>query len=180
LGWMLALCDPTKKLNAPATPARATRASWHNRSGERVVVELDRPRDIILVRSLRSSALVTMHASMGTRPDWIDEPLKCYPTPATHGGGARIIGECIGRHRYIEGSYCPLRWEPSPLSIAEARADYIAWWRGLDELVWRLANKLTRFLATPPRAPRLPWHTRNDARPQDAAVSRATSERLSD
>src|SRR5262249_44753954 len=115
LGSMLALCDPAVKLNAPATPARATRASWHNRSVERVVVELDGPRDVILVRSLRTSALVTMHASMGTRRDWIDEPLKCYPTPATHGGGARIVGECIGRHRYIEGSYCPLRWEPSPL-----------------------------------------------------------------
>jgi hypothetical protein len=50
---------------------------------------------------------------------------------AGHVGG-RV--PCEGRNRYSWGSYCPLRWEPSPIDIALARAEYAAWHRGLATL----------------------------------------------
>ena len=94
-----------------------------------------------MVRSLRTSALVTMHAMMGTRPDWKSEHPHPLPVAATKGPGPKIFGECRRKNWYSDGSYCPLRWWPSPISIAEARADYIAWWRGLVQLAGTEAER---------------------------------------
>jgi len=164
LGELLALVDPRVENNAPAGSLEFLRkkfsASWPRRNGARVRVELEPPRDVILVRSLRTCALVTMHARMGTRPDWFPDIPKPEHVPSARGSNPKIVGECRGRNYYSTGAYCPLRWEPSPLAIAEARADYLAWWRGLDQLARSI--RLEKFSALAPAAPEMPWHkTRN-------------------
>lgn len=150
MGDLLALADPRSKADA-APPVDG----WIRRDGkmEKAGVLLDRPRDVILVRSLRTTALVTMHAGMGTRPDWREEsPL---PEMVARGAHPVVIGSCEGKNRYSPGSYCPLRWSPSPVAIAEARADYLAWWRGLSRLTETLY--LEDFLPLMPGAPEMPW-----------------------
>lgn len=115
-------------------------------------------RDYGLVGAMRTAALVTMHARMGTRPDWReDEPI---PRPVMSERGPTrpaIVGECIARCRYMTGSYCPLRWEPSPVLIAQARADYTAWYAGLTLLAKNL--DLDRWEPVGPEAPALPWRS---------------------
>lgn len=140
---------------SPAAPARKPRAGWFAAPGKWKSVELDRPRDVIMVRSIRTAALVTMHAAMGTRPDWCDETPQCYPVPARCGPGNQLIGERTGANYYTEGSCCPLRWEPSALEIAAARADYVAWHHGLVTLAEML--DLSDHIAQPPAAHACPW-----------------------
>jgi len=118
-------------------------------------------RDVLLVRTLRTSALVTMHAKMNSRPDWREEPPRPCRIQAERGRNRpKIIGECKGRDRYTIGSYCPLQWEPSPISIAELRADYACWHRGLTTLAQTL--ELDEHIALPPTAPALPWAGEKD------------------
>jgi hypothetical protein len=156
LGDLLALVEPRPAKTAPA-PIRSSMAGWTNTHGEQVRVRMPPPRQAILVRTLRPSALVTAHAAMGTRPEWHVEPPKPQGVPSTRGHGPKIIGECRGRNYYSTGSHCPLLWEPSPIVIAEARADYLAWWRALALLARGLHGKLRRYKPLPPRAPEMPW-----------------------
>lgn len=116
----------------------------------------DRPRDVLLVGSLRTAALVTMHAIRGSRPDWREDPPVPIPTPARKGPNAMILGECRGRNLYSLGAHCPLIWEPSPLSIVSSRAEYVAWHHGITELAGML--DLAKFTALTPKAPPTPWN----------------------
>lgn len=150
LGDLLALADPRR---CPPKPRRSTVVRWN---GARVH-QVPPPREVLLVRSLRTSALVIQHARMGTRPDWQEGPPRPVPVLAATGGQPAVMGVCKGRNRYTIGSFCPLRYEPSPLSIAAQRADYVAWWRGLNALVGLLASPLVDHVATEAVAPELPW-----------------------
>src|SRR5215471_14721459 len=73
LGDLLALCDPTQD-SRTTTEERPTTVAWPTRAGGVKRMVLQPPRRVLLVRTLRTSALVTMHAKMGTRPDWREEP----------------------------------------------------------------------------------------------------------
>lgn len=115
----------------------------------------DQPRDVLLVGGLRTGALVTMHAVRGTRPDWIAEAPAPQPVPALRGPNAMIVGECRGRNLYNTGAHCPLRWEPSPLSIISSRAEYAVWHHGLVRLAAGL--ELEKFIALPPKVSPTPW-----------------------
>lgn len=116
---------------------------------------MNKPRDVLMVGGLRTSALVTMHAIKGSRPDWTEEPPKPIPTPATKGPNAMILGECKGRNLYSLGAHCPLIWSPSPLSIVSSRAEYVAWHHGITQLAETL--ELAKFIALPPKASQTPW-----------------------
>ena len=156
LGNALALIDPCS-LTPAQREEQSTQVRWRNRQGTLITAKLDGPRDVLLVRSLRTSALVTMHANAGTRPNWVTEQLRPQYVPAVKGPGPAIYGKCLGRHRYTPGSCCPLQWVPNPITVAEARADYLAWWRGLDQLAAILANQLEKFTPLAPAAPEMPW-----------------------
>jgi len=161
MGDLIALADPrspgARKPRQPvglptSQSTRVTTARW--RSG-RVTAVMDPPRDVILVQALRTAAIVVMHASMGTRPDWREVMPRPEPVPADRGPNVKIVGECRGKWLYTAGSYCPLTWAPSPIAIASARADYLAWWRGLARLA--LVLRLDDFEPLPPTAPEMPW-----------------------
>lgn len=128
----------------------------------------DRPRDVIMVGGLRTSVLVTAHAVKGTRPDWFEESPKPRPTPAQKGPNAAIFGECKGRNLYSLGAYCPLIWNPSPLSIVSSRAEYVAWHDGLTQLAKTL--RLAKFTPLPPKASRTPWLTPAEPRGQPIQI----------
>lgn len=143
--------------------SKAPQGGWGKR-GEKAVKDwfgetprqsYDRPRDVIMVGGLRTSALVTMHAVRGTRPDWIEDSPRPRMVPALTGSNAMIEGRCEGRNRYSLGSYCPLKYEPSPLSIISSRAEYVAWHNGLMKLSQTLV--LAKFVALPPKASQTPW-----------------------
>lgn len=121
----------------------------------------DKPRDMLMVGTFNPKVLVTVHAMAASRPDWRDDD----PTPgrvlSTNGKDARVEGECRGRNLYTAGSYCPLEWDPSPVSIIQARADYVVWWEALDKLAATV--ELARFKLLPPRAAVAPWLGDRDA-----------------
>lgn len=135
-------------------PVKATTAGWTGKHGQRMKAE-NRPRDMLMLGALRTKALVTMHAIQGTRPDWRDDVPKPSQVPAATGSNAKIVGECRGRNLYTLGSYCPLQWEPSPVSVITARAEYAAWWEALRYLSDRLV--LAKHVALPPSAAPSPW-----------------------
>jgi hypothetical protein len=112
-------------------------------------------RDVLMVSGISTKMLVRSHAVKATRPDWREEP----PTPskimAERGPNVKVIGECLGRNRYTSGSHCPIQWEPSPISILQTRADYLAWHHGLVMLAQTV--ELEKFIILPPSAPQLPW-----------------------
>lgn len=148
--------------NAQSKP-RAPRGGWGGAGAKAVKAMFgeaprpvhDRPRDVLLVGGLKTSALVTMHAIKGNRPDWIEENPVAKPTPAQKGPNAAIFGECKGKNLYSLGACCPLIWNPSPLSIVSSRAEYVAWYDGLTQLARTL--RLAKFTPLPPKASRLPW-----------------------
>ena len=156
LGDLLALIDPRPRETQPATSPGST-ARWTDRQGKIVATHVKPARDVILVRTLRPAALVTAHASAGTRPDWKTDIPKPQWVPSVRGHGPKIYGECKGKNYYTPGSYCPLAWAPSPLDIAEARADYLAWWRALALLTRQLTGRLVRYTPLAPAAPEMPW-----------------------
>jgi len=155
LGDLVALVDPRPRITT--REFRKTNVSWNSRRGTKVQVELEPPRDVLLVRTLPTAALVIAHAKMGTRPDWVPEAPRPRMVPALKGNGPAIIGERRGRNWYSTGSCCPLVWEPSPIAIAQLRADYLAWWRGLRTLSHQLLFELERYNPLPPAAPEMPW-----------------------
>jgi hypothetical protein len=163
MGDLIALADP----RPPAVPksGRTTRVGWW-RSGSRrngsahpgatswITEAVPAPRQILLVRSLRTAALVVTHAKLGTRPDWHAEVPRAVPVVGER-GRPKLVGEAHGKNRYSAGAYCPLRYEPSATSIAEERADYVAWWRGLSRLAKEL--ELDEMRVEGPEAVEMPW-----------------------
>lgn len=161
LGGLISVNDMTGRANgqrrAPkvgwgAAGTKALKAWW----GEKGAAPAhDRPRDVLLVGGIRTAALVTMHAIKGSRPDWIEE----FPRPtwvsSSHGSNPRIIGESFRKNVYKTGSYCPLSWEPSPLSVIASRAEYAAWHHGLTVLAQTI--DLSKFIVLPPKASPTPW-----------------------
>lgn len=145
-------------------PARTPKGTWGN-AGKKAVEGWfgkgagepirGKPRDVLMLGGLRTSALVTMHAIKGTRPDWIEDSPRPSMVQALKGPNAMIIGDCRGRNLYSLGSYCPLKYEPSPLSIVSSRAEYVAWHNGLTKLSEML--QLEKFIALPPKASQTPW-----------------------
>lgn len=146
--------SPPRKPKAGWGPAGAKALNaWFGDGAAKPV--RDRPRDVLMVAGLRTAALVTMHAVKGTRPDWVEETPKPCAVPALKGTNAMIDGECRGRNLYSAGSNCPLRWEPSPLSIVSSRAEYVAWHHGLTLLAQTLQTE--KFNPLPPKASQTPW-----------------------
>lgn len=165
LGSLIRIADPRSSpvLHRPANSPRPTRVGWHiGQNGHIKRSTVRPPRQTIAVRALRTNALVPMYAKWGIRPDWHDEPPS--PSPVYRGSKVAITGECRGKNLYTIGSFCPLEWSPSPLSIAQLRADYLAWWRGLKILSNTLI--LEDFHVLPPRASEMPWNN-VDTEPQD-------------
>lgn len=119
-----------------------------------------------VIRPLRTEALIVMHAKMGTRPDWFSGPPTCSRITGRNGkpivqllSGERIEqGRTKGRH-YGPGARCPLKWEPTPESIALDRAEYAAWHRGLCVLAAALRDALIEHVPHAPAAPEQPWNT---------------------
>lgn len=165
LGDLVALVNLNRRGEQPE-PQRKSRVRWgvydftirgkRRRRGAEVVA-IDPPRDVMMVKSLHTAAIVTQHARMGTRPDWREEPSRPVMVEPDRGprNRGKVIGESIGKDRYATGSYCPLRWEPSPISVAEARVDYLVWWRALLRLSRTL--ELAEFVTLPPDMPEMPW-----------------------
>jgi hypothetical protein len=89
---------------------------------------------VLIFKSINVAALVTSHAIMRTRPDWTSVDPKPLPVPASHGCGNKIVGECRGKNHYTNGTYCPLRWLPSPIGVVLGRADYHVWREALVKL----------------------------------------------
>src|SRR5262245_23588633 len=94
----------------------------------------------------RSAVLVIIHAKMGTRPKPWEGPKSIFPVRDE--SRIRIVGKSYGRPRlgrggafryYTEGSYCPLRFEPSLEEVAWSRAEWLCWRSGLVALVADLA-----------------------------------------
>jgi hypothetical protein len=112
-----------------------------------------RPRDVLFVSTINVTALVITHAVMGTRPKWKSGMPRPYQIPGRR--GPMIVGECRSKNLYTAGSYCPLRWSPSPAEIVLGRADYHLWHRALGSLTQTL--NLTEHEALPPAAPAAPW-----------------------
>lgn len=125
-------------------------------------------RDVLLVNSHRTKVLVTTHAIRGSRPEWYDEPPQPNRILADKGKGPKIVGECKGRNLYTAGSYCPLRWEPSPLSIVMARAEYAAWYAGMSQLAARL--DLVDHIALAPAAAPTPWLDAPVSKPEPVVI----------
>lgn len=123
--------------------------------GVRVKVQ-ERARDVLLLRTISPAVLVTTHAIKRSRPDWSagghPQPAQI---PAARGSGAMMIGTCVAKNRYSEGSYCPLQWIPSPMEIVLGRADYHVWHQALVRLSGSL--ELTEYEASPPSASATPW-----------------------
>jgi hypothetical protein len=137
---------------AARVPGRASEAGYYDRDAAPPAFA---PRDVLIFKSINVAALVTHHAVMRTRPDWTSAQSRPYPTPAAHGRGSRIVGECRGKNLYSAGSYCPLRWSPSPIDVVLGRADYHVWRKALIKLSETL--ELDEHEALPPAASAAPW-----------------------
>ncbi|WP_445490221.1 hypothetical protein [Rhodopseudomonas sp. RCAM05734] len=132
---------------------------WFGPGGERP--QRDRPRDVMMVGTFNPKVLVTVHAMGASRPDWREDDPMPGRVLSTNGKDAMVEGKCEGRNRYSAGSYCPLEWDPSPLSIIQARADYVVWLEALHDLA--ASVELTKFTLLPPRAAVAPWFGDKDA-----------------
>jgi hypothetical protein len=115
----------------------------------------DRPRDVLLLNTVDVAALVITHTIKGTRPDWRSAQMRPVPTLAERSALSVVIGKSKGKNLYTTGAYCPLRWEPSPLSVVLARADYLVWWDAIERLAGTL--ELAEHQLLPPAAARTPW-----------------------
>jgi hypothetical protein len=132
----------------------------------------------IMSAKFNPQALVVNMAARGTRPEWNFAhpvprrrfvPTKTKPRPLVHGiDGDGDVVEMMkneGRARKRDGEYTlgmsprsPIEWcDPSPLKVADARAEYVAWHSALIALAGDLAGKLSSFEPTLPAAPARPW-----------------------
>lgn len=169
MGPAIGLVDPRPKT------ARDTTIGYRDRHRDKIGwrTETVAPaRDVIMVRSLRTANLVIMHAAKGTRPEWGEERPRPYPVKAR--GRPKMIGECRGKGLYTEGSHCPISWEPSPIAMAQERADYLAWWRGLAQLASTL--ELAAHTVLPPAAPEFPWNEPAAGRAQPPRIFKVGTE----
>ena len=114
-------------------------------------------RDVIIVRSLNTTYLVEHHAILASRPGFNPTKPRPHRVLASHGprGTAKVEGKSWGQNRYSPGAHCPLRWSPSPITIAQQRLDYAAWHLGLVTLAQTL--ELQEHQALLPAAPARPW-----------------------
>jgi hypothetical protein len=161
LGELVAIADARRYDPRPSPRARThTFITYRDKYADKIgwrTEQVAGPRDLINIRSVKIAALVTMHAGMGSRPDWREEPPRPVAIMTERGRYAPVlIGECRAKDLYTTGSHCPLRYEPSPQTIAQARADYLAWWRGLSTLAATL--QLADHDVLPPAAPEYPWN----------------------
>jgi hypothetical protein len=119
-----------------------------------------------LVRRMKAqtSALVQVHARMGTRPRWDVGPLRLVRIlgknhkPVVH-------GVTRGR-RYAAGAYCPLQLDPPPQEIVSARFEYFVWRAALERITtlaesWKDAS----FAPQQSTAPWRPWLTGEEREP---------------
>ena len=114
------------------------------------------PRDVLLVQTIPVSVLVHSHAIKGTRPNgWRTSEMRPIKTRAERGPLAKIIGVCKGKNSYSSGSYCPLQWQPSPIGLVLARANYFAWWQALAQLAKEV--QLAEHIALSPSVSPAPW-----------------------
>lgn len=119
-------------------------------------------RDLFDRIKVNSLALVLLHAQMGTRPPWDVGPIERRPV-----GGKQpkvfwpdgVEGSKRAGY-YSPGAHCRITFEPTLITIAEARAEYFVWWQALDHLVAVISTlPLEAYGATPPRAVPTPWLT---------------------
>ena len=61
-----------------------------------------------------------------------------------------------GRDRYPSGAFCQLVWDRAETILLE-RADYAAWWAGLDLLAHELVGTLASISVLAPAAAQRPW-----------------------
>jgi hypothetical protein len=134
--------------------------------------------DAVMCASFNPQALVVACGAQGVRPKWKFEtpkarqrfsPTATKPRPLVYGidadGDLVEMKKNRGRAFKRDGEYrlamsprSPLEWcSPTPLTIADARAEYVAWHAALDTLAHDLAGKLRNFEVTPPAAPFMPW-----------------------
>lgn len=135
--------------------------------------------DAIMQSLFDPRSLVMCHAMQSTRPKWEFETPSPYPITISERNAAgayrertRVVGvdgdgEVIDlkphRSARARGLYdlafaprSPLQWgDPSPLAVAEARAEYLAWHDALTHLAKVLV--LDEFEVLPPSAARVPW-----------------------
>lgn len=130
---------------------RATVAGHYDRDGGAPL--RDERRRTLLIASTNRTALVQKHAVFRSRPEWRHEDLTVEGVAA--GRGFALVGECRGKNLYTEGSYCPLRYTPSPLQIVLDRADYLLWHQALTTLAETL--ELSEHEAIKPAASAAPW-----------------------
>lgn len=104
--------------------------------------------------SFETSALVQMHARMGTRPIWQMGQVTLRRVLGRN-GKPTVNGISRGG-RYGVGASCPLVLDPPAAEIACARAEYWVWH---SALTWLAAESWTLDDHTPlpPRAAALPW-----------------------
>lgn len=171
MGDLIALADPRPP---SARPKRETIIGYNDRHADKIGwrTEKVKPREFIMVRTLRTANLVAVHAQMGTRP-MLDMP-RPHWIEAERGPRNRpkLVGECRGKDHYSTGSYSPLQWLPSPLEVAQDRADYLAWWRGLAQLAASL--DLAAHEVLPPEAPEFPWNEPPRAPPMTFVIDKAS------
>lgn len=119
---------------------------------------------------------VVGHARLGRRPVCHAPDFACGPAIGAN-GKPRVLVTVVARHdgafgqaeeaydeparatragHYTYGAFCPLAWDPSPQDVVDERADYLAWWVGLDQLARDLAD-LATLAVLPPSAPLRPW-----------------------
>jgi hypothetical protein len=137
----------------------------------------------IMGASFDQRAIVISHATMGTRPAWAFElpspsqrfyeaqnaagAVRRYPVVLGDDADAHVVmmQKNEGRARARDGEYTyamsprsPIEWcDPAPLSIAHARAQYVAWHAALSHLATVLAAALESFAPAPLALPLMPW-----------------------
>ncbi len=134
----------------------------------------------IMSSTFNPQAIVVNNAAQGKRPNWRFDAPKPHqrfvqttgrPRPLVY--GIDTADDLIelkrneGRARKRDGEYTitlsprsPLEWcDPSPLAIAEARVEYMAWHRAISTLALRLTGTLDAFEPMRPAVAPMPWLT---------------------
>ncbi len=90
---------------------------------------------------------------------------------------SHIVEERVGaegKDRYPRGAYCAIEWD-DPKSIVIERAEYAAWWAGLDLLAHELSGKLASIAVLPPAAAQRPWAARRTRRSRSGSSTTPSS-----
>ena len=105
----------------------------------------------------RAARLVRLHAIHAGRPDWIPEGTNLLPVLDDQG----VVRVCrrYDRNRNKTAEWCPLEYDHTPAEVRRCRAEYVTWWRALDQVKWWLrgVHTLGVVVATGPAAPERPW-----------------------